>query len=539
RFARRDEIATHLILDPHFADARELLTTVGRMLMGNDVKLASNEWQIKEQIKQFLFKRGVKEDKTTVLIIDEGQKIPAFCLEILREFLNYETNEFKLLQIIIFAQKEFENTIKKYANFADRINLYHYLKPLNFRDTRLMIKFRLEKSKQTHKKIDFFSYPAMLKIYRATGGYPRKIINLCHHCILAMIVQNRKSISAALVRSCIKRAFPGETRRWKGALTTAAVAVGAALVIFALLMPDKMRALWPLQGSALSRNQEIQNNDPPVADNTVAADEPTVQQDRPQTPDSGMDAETTAAEASDGSSADHLPVVAEQAPVAEDGQIAALGPALTPTGSVTPTESTATPLKTAFNPTNNEPPDQINAAVGKQTYAPILGTVSLKRDETISYVIQKVYGTFNSKYFRSLILANPDIDDPDWVDVDQEVSLPAIPVTVETTDRNISWVLVDEKDDLNSAFNFLRNYPVNAPPARLIPYWNEQSGTRFAIILKKYFFDADSALEQLSRLPAELAPTGKVLSSWGQDTVFFVNPYTRSSSASSVQAQGE
>ncbi|MGD8273035.1 MAG: hypothetical protein PVJ88_11350, partial [Desulfobacterales bacterium] len=59
------------------------------------------------------------------------------------------------------------------------------------------------------------------------------------------------------------------------------------------------------------------------------------------------------------------------------------------------------------------------------------------------------------------------------------------------------------------------------------------------IILKEYFFDVDTALEQLSRLPAELAPTGKVLSSWGQDTVFFANPYTRSSSASSFQAQGE
>jgi general secretion pathway protein A len=125
------------------------------------VKLGSSEWQIKEQIKQYLFERGVQHNKTTVLIIDEGQKIPVFCLEILREFLNYETNEYKLLQIIIFAQKEFENTIKKYANFADRINLYHYLKPLNFRDTQLMIKYRLEKSKDTIKKIDIFINPSM------------------------------------------------------------------------------------------------------------------------------------------------------------------------------------------------------------------------------------------------------------------------------------------------------------------------------------------------------------------------------------------
>ncbi len=246
RFAPREEITTHLILDPHFADSMELLTTFAKMLMGVQVKLGANDWQVKEQIKQYLFDSGVKQDKTTVLIIDEGQKIPPFCLEILREFLNYETNEYKLLQIIIFAQKEFENTIKKYANFADRINLYHYLKPLNFRDTRLMINFRLEKSKDTHKKIVIFSYPAVVKIFRATGGYPRKIINLCHHCILSMIVQNRDRVSAALVRSCIKRAFPGEPRRWKGAAITAAAAVFAALIILAFQMPDQLLFLVDL-----------------------------------------------------------------------------------------------------------------------------------------------------------------------------------------------------------------------------------------------------------------------------------------------------
>ncbi len=539
RFAQNDEISTHLILDPLFANAQELLTTVGKMLMGNNVNLADNEWQIKEQIKQFLFKKGVKEDKTTVLIIDEGQKIPDFCLEILREFLNYETNEFKLLQIIIFAQKEFENTIKTYANFADRINLYHYLKPLNFRDTRLMIKFRLEKSKQTHKKIDFFSYPAMLKIYRTTGGYPRKIINLCHHCILAMIVQNRKRISAALVRSCIKRAFPGETTRWKGAVATAAVAVGVAVAIFALLMPDKMRALWPPQETVLSQHQEIRDNSAPAEDNTLAADEPTVQQDRPPTSDSEVDAETTVAAAGESSSAENPPVVAEQKTVSESSQIAALGPALTPSSTVAAIESTAVPLKAGFSPTGNALPDQMNPSVDNKPYPPSLGTILLKRDETISLVIQMVYGTFNSKYFRSLILANPDIDDPDLVDIDQAVSLPAIPIAVRNTDRNTWWILLDEKDDLNTAFDYLRNYPANEPPARLIPYWNQQSGIRFAIILKRYFYSADSALEKLSRVPAALAPEGKVLASWRPDTVFFANPFTRPSSASSIQAQGD
>ena len=117
RFSQKVEIETHLILDPLFLNASEFLATVTEMFTGKKPPVGSNDWQIKEQIKQHLFRKGVDENKTIVLIIDEGQKIPAFCLEILREFLNYETNEYKLLQIVIFAQKEFADTIRRSHQF--------------------------------------------------------------------------------------------------------------------------------------------------------------------------------------------------------------------------------------------------------------------------------------------------------------------------------------------------------------------------------------------------------------------------------------
>jgi len=74
-----------------------------------------SEWQLKENIKNYLFKKGIDEGKIVVLIVDEGQKLPSFCLEILREFLNYETNEYKLLQIVVFAQGEFEQILKEHS----------------------------------------------------------------------------------------------------------------------------------------------------------------------------------------------------------------------------------------------------------------------------------------------------------------------------------------------------------------------------------------------------------------------------------------
>jgi general secretion pathway protein A len=448
------------------------------------------------------------------------------------------------LQIIIFAQKEFENTIKKYANFADRINLYHYLKPLSFRDTRMMIKFRLEKSKEANKKIDIFSYPALLKIYRVTEGYPRKIINLCHHCVLAMIVQNRSKVSAALVRSCVKRAFPQEPRRWKGAVATAAAAVFAAFILGSIhfKVPDKLTAMWPGDETA-GQSQSQQNGQ------TIAAggseDTATVVMDQQNTkavPDTEKESETTLAAETETTAADSRPTVSEQDSAAKTGQTASLspGPGAADSGDTGPVESShAGGDNAALNRPDPELPKEIQTVGRSAPYDPMLGNITLKRNDTLSRVIQQVYGNYNSRYFRSLILANPVIDDPDRVDVGQTIYLPAIPVSVAPTNQKAWWILIAEKDNLQTAFDYLRNYPENEPAVRMIPYWNNQDGNRFAIVLKGHFSDEDSARQQLNRMPAELTSQGRVLSYWDNDTVFFANPFSgRRAELSSILKSG-
>ena len=512
RFARRDEINTHLVLDPYFVDGYEFLSSVGKMILGPKVKLGRNEWQIKEQIKQYLFERGVKHNKTTVLIIDEGQKIPVFCLEILREFLNYETNEYKLLQIIIFAQKEFENTIKKYANFADRINLYHYLKPLNFRDMRLMVKYRLEKSKDTSKKIDIFSYPALYAIYRHSAGYPRKIIHLCHHCVLAMIVQNRSKVSYALVRSSIKRIYPKETVRWKTAVAGIGVAIVAAALVLAFIAPDQLKTLLPEKIIKQLRVLQLQ----PAATSDTAPAEPhsaTANPVSPQaTPDSVAQADSVDADAS-GSAPLQLPSVSDEAAIEEQDQLAA-------------TEKNSTVSTQAE--TQAEPDTAIESE-SSEPYARLLGNITLKHNETLSRLIQKVYGRYNSKYFRSLILANPDIVDPDRVEIGQTIYLPAIPADVSPSKERIWWILIEETDNLEKAYDYLRLYPEQAPEARLIPYWTRQSGIRFAVVLNEYFDDEAVAVQHLSEMPPDLFSRGRVTTLGDENTIYFADPFLGSS----------
>lgn len=227
-----DAVEFHLLMDPDFGGPIQFLAGIARMMGAVESAYGLSEWQLKEAIKQYLFRRGIDEDKVVVLIIDEGQKLPGFCIEILREFLNYETNRFKLLQIVIFAQSEFNAILERRENFADRMNVCLRLKPLDFTQMRRMIEHRIAQASQAgHEPVEF-SLPALAAIYLATKGVPRKVVMLCHQVILAMIVRNRSRAGWFLVQSCLRNRTPRRRKRraigW-GVAAVLAVAVVAFL----------------------------------------------------------------------------------------------------------------------------------------------------------------------------------------------------------------------------------------------------------------------------------------------------------------------
>ncbi|NPU85340.1 MAG: AAA family ATPase [Syntrophaceae bacterium] len=237
----RGRIATHLILDPDFGSAIECLTTISESFGLGIPERPVTEWQLRENIKNYLYQQGVDGGKITVLIIDEGQKLSSTSIEILREFLNYETNEFKLLQIVIFAQSEFEEILKNHPNFTDRINLLYRLQPLRFRQTQAMVTFRIARASGQDGIPKLFTRPALWAVHFATGGFPRKIITLCHEVLLALIIQNRAKADSSLVWACAKRLAMYD--RFRGKTLKVAFAVLMLLIVGGLLIqaPDLVR----------------------------------------------------------------------------------------------------------------------------------------------------------------------------------------------------------------------------------------------------------------------------------------------------------
>jgi general secretion pathway protein A len=116
-------------------------------------------------------------DKAVVLFIDESQKLSTKMLELVRSFLNFETNEAKLLQIILAGQMELRDRLrsKKLKPLYSRLINPTVLAPMSLSEVEKMIQHRCD----YYKLQNPFPSPAIRRVYELSGGTPRDVLRIC------------------------------------------------------------------------------------------------------------------------------------------------------------------------------------------------------------------------------------------------------------------------------------------------------------------------------------------------------------------------
>lgn len=213
-------IDLHVVLNPYFeSDQQFLLALMEAFHLG----IPSDPPPVRSlltTVERYLFQRGVDEERIVVLLIDEAQQLSPSNLEILRALLNYETADRKLLQLILMAQLEFMPALRTLRALWDRVSLRYVLNPLDERETKALIEFRLRQA--GYQGADpLFTDEAIQEIYLATQGYPRRIALLCHDALERLVMDGRASVSAALVHDLASR-----DRAEAPALSPAAIGAG-------------------------------------------------------------------------------------------------------------------------------------------------------------------------------------------------------------------------------------------------------------------------------------------------------------------------
>ncbi|MDP3919187.1 MAG: AAA family ATPase [Candidatus Omnitrophota bacterium] len=214
----RGEFILHVILDPYFETEQHLLNSLvrnfeipwdqyyGTQNSGAPAQVTAPQiglMDLKEIFQKFLYDQCIIKNKTVVLIVDEAQKLSQESMEMLRVMLNYETNENKLLQLVLLGQLELHSKIMRISNFFDRVSFKYALNPLSLDETRHMIHFRMKQAGYEDDG-DFFFEDAVRLIHESARGYPRKIMMLCHRALKAVIMKDATGVDERMVRNIIE-----------------------------------------------------------------------------------------------------------------------------------------------------------------------------------------------------------------------------------------------------------------------------------------------------------------------------------------------
>lgn len=151
-----------------------------------------------QELNEYLIQQ-LKKRQTVSLLIDEAQNLDEEALEGLRLLSNLETDNEKLLQIVLIGQPELDTSLNKPSlrQLKQRIAIRCCLQPLTRPETGKYILHRLQVSGYHGPEI--FSKHAVESIWSYSRGIPRLINILCDNALVTAFAGSRKRVSADMV----------------------------------------------------------------------------------------------------------------------------------------------------------------------------------------------------------------------------------------------------------------------------------------------------------------------------------------------------
>jgi len=204
RFDDDPTVSYVVITNPNFPTANQLLRAI---IQEYEVgQTSKNYLELLSIFKTFLMEQATKQNKNLVLLIDEAQTLKPPLLEMLRQLMNYESNDQKFLQVVLFAQEEFRRRLQhpRYANLVNRIAMSSSIEALSLSETDAMLKHRWWIASNGIKGSFPFTDEAIEQLYIYSKGIPRTQIILADNALLASFLLKQQTIDADLIHQIVK-----------------------------------------------------------------------------------------------------------------------------------------------------------------------------------------------------------------------------------------------------------------------------------------------------------------------------------------------
>ena len=222
-----EDLEVAFILNPRLTVKELLASLCDELRITYDPERSHTVKQYIDAINAHLLETH-RAGRSTVLIIDEAQNLSPAVLEQLRLLTNLETNERKLLRIILLGQPELGELLARteLRQLAQRITARYHLGALDRDNTAAYIAHRLSRAGGNP---GLFTPAAIGRLHRIAKGIPRLINVIADRALLGGYVEGTHRITPAIVSRAAGEVL-GDQQRPRTGYAVAAAAVAAVLV---------------------------------------------------------------------------------------------------------------------------------------------------------------------------------------------------------------------------------------------------------------------------------------------------------------------
>lgn len=159
--------------------------------------------EVMHALNAHLLERHAAE-RQVVVFVEESQGMPLATLEEIRMLSNLETQQHKLLQIILFGQPELDENLRlpQIRQLRERITHSFSLSPLDEEDVRAYLSFRLQAA--GYHGPDLFSRRVIAYMARASTGLTRRINLIADKALLSAFAENTHNVGLKHVKAAVR-----------------------------------------------------------------------------------------------------------------------------------------------------------------------------------------------------------------------------------------------------------------------------------------------------------------------------------------------
>ncbi len=202
------KLFTSLVLNP-FLSPEELLReilldfgVVSREAVRSGRITSASRHELTTTLHEFLTSL-VPIGASGVLIIDEAQHLSPQVLEQIRILSNLETNQAKLLQIVMVGQLNLLDVLQQpgQRELDQRVALRTVLAPLARLELEAYVMHRMSIAGELSQVA--FEDAALDLLYKSSGGVPRLINLICDRALMAGAQADARAITAAIINTAV------------------------------------------------------------------------------------------------------------------------------------------------------------------------------------------------------------------------------------------------------------------------------------------------------------------------------------------------